>query len=375
MNFSYSALSEYLSCGLKYKFRHIDKIKEPKTPTQVFGTLIHSALQFAHSQSLVPPTLEETLDFFTRNWNAAIYDDPQEERAAFTLGIDILRRYYADNDIAAARVVALESRFRFTIGEGDDAHVISGTIDRIDRTDTGYEIIDYKTSRKAPSQEVVDNDLQLTVYARAFLERYPAERENIDNVVVSLYYVRPGIKISSRRTLEQIAALDTQVQEVAAAIAAEKFAPTVSHLCDYCGYQRLCPMQKHRFKDAVRDDNDEAVRAAIDELYELKKKMREDAARAKQLQEKIRTFMDAKGLGRAFGARAVVALSERVTRTYDPTVVRSILERAGVWDDVVSVNATALKKVLPTLPQDVRDAIEAAAQEKRSEALTIKRVA
>ncbi len=374
MRLSYSALNDYTNCALKYKFRNIDKIKEPKSKEAVFGTLIHSALQFAHSNPLVPPTLEETLDFFTRGWNADLWENPDEERAAFTHGITMLQRYYADNDIAAANVVALESRFQFDVGPEDNRHTISGIIDRIDRTENGYEIIDYKTGKTLPSQAQVDSDLQLTIYARAFLERYPAERDNLKNVTVSLYFLKHGTKLSSTRTLEDFAQMEEQVLRAVADINAGKFEPTVTPLCAWCGFQRLCPMQKHKFKDEQWDDDD--VRTAVDELMELKKKMSADRKKVAQLQEQIKRFMDDHALGRVFGdSGAVAALSERATHTYDAAAVRAILEPLGKWDTVANVNATALKKVMDDLSPQEQMAIEAARTTKTSQTLSLKRSA
>jgi len=373
MRLSYSALDDYTSCALKYKFRYVDKIKEPKSKEAVFGTLIHSALHFAHSPALVPPTLEETLDFFTRGWNADIWENEDEERAAFTQGVQMLQKYYADNDIAAATIVALESRFQFDIGPEDNRHTISGIIDRIDKTETGYEIIDYKTSKKLPSQAEADKNLQLTIYARAFLERYPKERDRLDTVTVSLYFLKHGEKISSTRTLEDLARMEEEILAAVADIEAEKFAPHVSPLCDWCGFQRLCPMQKHKFKDEAWDDDD--VRAAIDELAALKKKMTADRKKAAELQQQIVQFMKDKKLGRVFGDEAIAALSERTTYSYDVATVREALAPLGKWDDVVRVDGTALSKLLPTLDPETQHAIEQARSAKTSQTLSLKRSA
>jgi RecB family exonuclease len=156
MRLSYSGIDTYQTCGLKYKFREIDKLPEPKSKEAVFGTLIHSTMKFIHDPTLLSPTLEQALDHFSKNWNS----------------VGMLQRYYADNQPSDARVIALESRFGIEIDGGDDTkHVLSGIIDRIDKTEDGYEIIDYKTARKMPSQDKVDHDLQLTIYLRAFLER------------------------------------------------------------------------------------------------------------------------------------------------------------------------------------------------------------
>lgn len=149
MRISYSALSTYQTCPLKYKFQYVDKIKTPKSKEAVFGTLIHSTLNFVHTPGILSPALEQALDHFSKNWNSDVFESEQEERAAFSQGVEIIKRYYKDNDIAKVNIVALESPFQIKLGE----HIVSGIIDRVDRTEDGYEIIDYKTAKKMPSQK------------------------------------------------------------------------------------------------------------------------------------------------------------------------------------------------------------------------------
>ena len=158
MRVSYSAVDTYQTCPLKYKFQHIDKIKEPKSKEQVFGTLVHAVMRYVHSPALVAPTLEDAIDYFSQNWSSDVFENEIEERAAFTQGVRMIQGYYAKNDPADFTVVDLESRFQIEIGNdetglpagaerGQGKHTISGSIDRIDKTADGYEIIDYKTTK------------------------------------------------------------------------------------------------------------------------------------------------------------------------------------------------------------------------------------
>lgn len=110
MRISYSSLDTYQTCPLKYKYREIDKIKEPKSKEAVFGTLVHAVLKYVHTPSLLPPTIEQALDYFAKGWNSEVYEDEMEERAAFSQGVTIIQNYYAKNRIADYTIVDLESR-------------------------------------------------------------------------------------------------------------------------------------------------------------------------------------------------------------------------------------------------------------------------
>lgn len=198
--------------------------------------------------------------FYSKNWNAEVFGDVTEERAAFAQGVSMLQDYYKKNDPGKINIVDLESRFQVEIspakfdkvsdgGLNGETHIVSGIIDRIDKTGDGFEIIDYKTTRKLPSQEKVDNDLQLSIYLAGFLRRYPREIDNLDKIKVSLYYLKHGVKLSSARTLEQIKQSEQLIVDLINEIQKSKFEPLISGLCDWCGYQNICPMWKHKFKD------------------------------------------------------------------------------------------------------------------------------
>lgn len=373
MRISYSAFDTYKNCSLKYKFQNVDKIKEPKSKEAVFGTLVHNTLKFIHTPSLLQPKLEEALDFFSKNWNSDVFENELEERAAFSQGVAIIQNYYKKNDPAAANIVDLESRFAIEIGDEKQKHIISGIIDRIDKTEDGYEIIDYKTTKKMPSQEKVDNDLQLSVYLNAFLSRYPKEIDNLDKIKVSLYYLKHGVKLSSGRTLEQLKNANKLFLEVIAAIEEEKFEPNVTPLCDWCGYQKFCPMWKHKFKEERKIDTEE-VNNAIEEYINLKSAITSTKTRIAELSEKITQYMQQEGVERVFSEEGIIAQSVRKTFKYDEKKLRAILEPLDKWETVLKVDGIALRNIMGVLSPAVRKEVEnAKALDKETKSLTVKK--
>ena len=373
MRISYSALDTYQNCSLKYKFQNIDKIKEPKSKEAVFGTLIHSTMKFIHAPSLLPPKLEEALDFFSKNWNADVFENELEERSAFSQGVAMIQDYYKKNNIADFNIVDLESRFAIEIGNEGSQHIASGIIDRIDKTEDGYEIIDYKTTKKMPSQEKVDNDLQLSVYLNAFLSRYPKEIKNLDKITVSLYYLKHGVKLSSTRTLEQLKNADKLFLEVIAAIEEGKFEPNVTPLCDWCGYQKICPMWKHKFKEARKIDTEE-VNVAISDYINLKSAITSTKTRLAELQEKISDYMEQEGVDRVFGEEGIIAQSIRKTYKYDEKKLRDILEPLDKWEAVLKVDGIALRNILGVIsPTAQREVDKAKVLDKETKSLTVKK--
>jgi len=384
MNTSYSALDTFRTCPRKYKYQEIDRIKVPKSKEQFFGTLLHSTLKFVHSPGILSPTLEQALDFYSKNWNAQAFSDETEERAAFAQGVAMLQDYFKKNDPAKANIVDLESRFQVEVKSGPEKsgrpdneastekHIVSGIVDRIDKTNDGYEIIDYKTTRKLPSQEKVDNDLQLSIYLAGFLKRYPKEIENLDKIKVSLYYLKHGVKLSSRRSLEQIRQSEQLITDLVEAIQKSKFDPVISGLCDWCGYQNLCPMWKHKFrKKEIKEDE---IKKYIDEYISLKGEIGLKVDRVMQLQEIISQYMDSNAIEQVFSDQGRILRILRKAYKYDKEKLRAILEPLDKWEEVLKVDGIALKNTLGILPYEIRKEIEKAREvDKTSKSLVVKK--
>ncbi len=375
MRISYSALEAYRTCPLKYKFQEIDRIKTPKSKEAVFGTVLHSTLKFIHTPGIISPTLEQALDYFSRNWNSDVFDQEVEERAAFSQGVQIIQDYYKKNNPANFNIVDLESRFAIELDpeEKNNNHIISGVIDRIDKTENGWEIIDYKTAKKMPTQEKVDNDLQLSVYLKAFLRRYPKEIENIDKIKVSLYYLKHGVKLTATRTLEQLKKTDELFLETIKKIEEGKFEAQVNPLCDWCGFQNLCPMWKHKFKDQRKIDSEE-VNTAIKEYIDNKNQIASLKTKLEELQDKISQYMDQEGVERVFGENGLIARTLRKTYKYDENKIKEILAPLGKWENVVKVDGIALKNIMPVLPMEAREEIDRAKiVDKQSKSFSVKK--
>jgi len=386
MRISYSAFDTYQNCSLKYKFQNIDKIKEPKSKEAVFGTIIHGTMKFIHTPSLLPPKLEEALDYFSKNWNSDVFENELEERSAFSQGVAMIQDYYKKNNLDDFNVVDLESRFAIEIGDDNDKnpvkpstnghgarHIISGIIDRIDKTEEGYEIIDYKTNKKMPSQDKVDNDLQLSVYLNAFLSRYPKEIDRLDKITVSLYYLKHGVKLSSTRTIEQLKNANKLFLEVIAAIEEGKFEPNVTPLCDWCGYQKFCPMWKHKFKEERKMDAEE-INDAISDYINLKSTVTSTKTQLAELQEKIMQYMDQEGVGRVFSDDGIIAQTLRKTYKYDEKKLRDILEPLDKWEAVLKVDGIALRNIMGVLSSSIQKEVDSAKiLDKETKSLSVKK--
>ncbi len=109
---------------------------------------------------------------------------------------------------------------------------VGGRIDRIDKTEAGIEIIDYKTG-KSPTKKDVENDLQMTIYAMAAMNE-------TEEVKVSFYFFANQEKISSFRKKEDFEVVKSELIKKAEEISKSDFSPTPGKHCDFCEFKLIC---------------------------------------------------------------------------------------------------------------------------------------
>jgi len=361
MRISYSGLDSFSICPAKYKFQYIDRIKTPKIKEAVFGTLIHECLKVFHEPSLpLPLSEDELLKYFTEKWNADIYKDKQEESFAFYQGVDILKKYYLQNQNQKFNIINLEVSFQIPISDNKEFHQITGRIDRIDKLDDGtFEVIDYKTTKKMPAQSDVDNNFQLLIYYLGVVNRWPSLEKENRPVKLSLCYLRHGEKLSVIRKKEVIKETQQKILDLINQINKSKFEPRVNPLCDWCQYQRYCPLYKHKFiseESPALDDKE--IKEVIKEYFTIKEKQSIGNKRINELKQIINKYCDDKSIDRIFGNEGYITRLPQQRFSYNFNKVKEILEPIGKWKEILTIDKVKFKKVINSLPYDLKKQID-----------------
>lgn len=360
MRLSYSSINTYETCPQKFKFQYEDRLPTSPSPALAFGDSLHQALHRFHSRPVpVAPSLEELQEMLESVWVRDGFSDPSEERMYLDHGRQVLAQYHRENASEYRIPAALE--FRFTI-EVEGVH-LAGVIDRMDRLPGGgYEIIDYKTNRRLPPQDRIDRDLQLSIYALAAKEVWGIEPERL-----TLYYLLPGQRMSTTRTAGDADELRRRIGTVAERIGAGMFEPRENPLCDWCEFQALCPVFRHREE---RRGGDPAPRMTevVDEWIGLKREGRRVYRRIDELAGPINAFCDEHNYRRLFGTdgAAIDRRPQHITAP-DEAKLRAVLEPLGLWERVLSVDPAKVNALIEsrTLPPDVEDAVLASREEVR----------
>jgi putative RecB family exonuclease len=362
MKLSYSSISTYENCPAKYRFQYQDRLPTTSSPALSFGDALHRALYRFHDRPVpVAPSLKELHEMLESEWVGEGYRDTEEEALYREHARQVLADYHRVNAASFRIPAALE--FRFTVSV--DGVELSGVIDRLDRIPGGgYEIVDYKTSRRLPPKSVVDRDLQLSLYYLAAKEIWGIEPERL-----TLYYLLPGQRMTTFRTPADAEELRRRIATVAERIEAGMFEPRPNPLCDWCDFQHVCPLFRHKFE---REQGDPAPRMTeiVDEWISLKREDWERYRRLEELRGLINAFCEEHGYRRLYGSDGT-AIDRRPVHVTAPDDerIRGILEPLGLWERVIAVDPKRLSDLIESrsLPPAVEDALLASREEVRTQ--------
>jgi RecB family exonuclease len=230
---SYSKLNTYRQCPLRYRFTYVDRL--PRRPRRLFkaSRRIHHALMrwltYARGGT---PRWEDVLAAYDSAWGV-LQDPTLADSREYHEGLEILRGFHEANQERPCRAVLLEHRFTVPIG----SHLLTGAMDRVDATDSGYEIIDYKLDRELRTQEVVDSDLQLGLYQVGL-----QEGQGIRPEALTLYFLRHNIQRTTLRGPAETKELARWVIHTGDEIARERhWKPCVGEQCGGCDFRSFCP--------------------------------------------------------------------------------------------------------------------------------------
>lgn len=243
---SYSQISTYQQCPLKYKFQYIERRPSKPSPHLDFGNTVHDTLRDFHKEfDPKRASLEDLLNLYDKNWVAEGYENKEQEEEFKREGERMLRDYYQTAIKNPNLPLHLEEKFRFQIGDCE----IWGKIDRIDRLpDGGWEIIDYKAGKRRIKEVGLEADLnplkidenfQLSLYYLGCKEKFNKVPEK-----VSLYYLKYNQKLSTTRRPEQLRDVERIVGEVASKIREKRFEAKKGPLCPWCDHEEICPALK-----------------------------------------------------------------------------------------------------------------------------------
>ena len=247
---SWSAISTFRQCPLKYKFRYIDGLPEESVSSAlVFGTGIHTAVE-QHFQAMLSgegqPDVERLMFAYRSAWLPhdpdAIQFGSTETRASLdALAGKMLTAFLASPAASVqGRVLGVEEEIRGMLVEG--VPDLYGRVDLLTEDSDSLLITDIKTSRGRWSPEQVeDSGEQLLLYSHLASEICPGKK--VATRFLVLTKTKEPVVEEHVREVEPAAVKRTLagVERVWRAIESGVFYPAPSTMtCSGCGFRKAC---------------------------------------------------------------------------------------------------------------------------------------
>lgn len=304
--YSYSRIITFDKCPRLYKFAHIEKaaVEKPVSVELYLGNAVHRALESLYKYKVrgrIQPE-EELLKDYHKIW-----EGPDRDRIKVTrenmavddyikVGEAALSKYYKMyHPFDDGEIIGLEKNINFPL-DGENRFTIRAKLDKIiKRQDEVIEIVDYKTDSSLPSQQNLDENLQMGLYQMAVQYIWP----QFENIELKQVFLRHGVAMSTSMPgdkIEEIRHIIKQkIIEIEHARIEDNFPPKESHLCDYCVYYGLCPAKRHRLaldEGAEEEFDPEFGRNLADKYLELNEEKKKIDSEMRALKDDIVKFCE-----------------------------------------------------------------------------------
>jgi putative RecB family exonuclease len=247
---SWSAISTFRSCPLKYWFRYVAGLPEESVSSAlVFGTGIHTAIETVYRAELAgeaKPDVEQLMFAYRSAWLPHEPDEIQFGRSETRASLDALAGKMLAAFLASPaasvrrRVLGVEEEIRGALVEG--VPDLYGRIDLVTEDSDSLVLTDFKTLRgKWSTEQAEDASEQLVLYSKPAGDLAPGKKL-VTRFLVLTKTKEPVIEehLGEVRP-DRVARTVTSVERVWKAIASENFYPAPSPVgCASCGYRKAC---------------------------------------------------------------------------------------------------------------------------------------
>lgn len=268
---SSTRINSFLSCKQKYWFSYFQKLPKISNPAFKLGLAVHESLELAgriwmEKKKFTEADTKKVLG----KYDEVSIREGMEEYETHLEGKELVKKRLS-NFVIGEEILGLEVKFGFW-GEDAGPQITSkygvplmGAIDKAEKYDDDtILIVDYKTSRTAPTQSQMRNDIQLSIYDLVARKVWPEYKR----VVLSLDLLKSDVLYTYRTDPEReefeiyLKALYDQML----ALKEEDVKATLNMFCpwcdykDYCStYQRACKKSNYSFLPTMNYTDDQLV--------------------------------------------------------------------------------------------------------------------
>jgi CRISPR/Cas system-associated exonuclease Cas4 (RecB family) len=249
---SVSQVQKYLKCPQQYEFRYVSKLPETKNGSLILGSAFHKGMQTASITKALQGEImstDDVLDVYSQAFDYSKENDEIEwgdddPGLVKDNGTKMMAKYYEEYGsqivpfVDAEGLPFVERKHTFEIVPGLK---VFGIMDVI--TDDGF-IRDYKTSSKSPSQNIIDEKIQLPVYSMMYRDLFGQKESGVGfDYIVNLKKEKKAMRLETEGPIDdnRIERTKQTFVGVAKSISAGIFYPNEeSNSCGYCSFKKIC---------------------------------------------------------------------------------------------------------------------------------------
>ncbi|HZD24070.1 MAG TPA: PD-(D/E)XK nuclease family protein, partial [Acidimicrobiia bacterium] len=231
-----SQAESYKRCPRRYVLERRMRLGDSTSVYAHFGDLAHRVLELAEAEVIGTgkrhAELSRVLEILDQVWEQADFGSPQLDVAWKAKATEMLTKLY-ERWPGKGEPVEVELSVMSEI----DGVTWIGRVDRLERTDDGLRVVDYKTGSTAMKVDDAAESLQLGFYARSVGDK----RGEV--VASEMWYPRTNAKSVTTRqlALHRLEEITGTMVDITAQISSEDWTPRVSEDCKRCDFRRSCP--------------------------------------------------------------------------------------------------------------------------------------
>ncbi len=227
---SYSGIATYLECPRQYWYRYEERLPVVQSAEAVHGVILHEVLRRAGEARQEGKRVSAALlrSIHADVWRTTPFPDELRAATFKRNGLAELETHRKAGGFSDAPAY-LEHPFNVPV----DGWRLRGVIDRIDRTESGWRIIDFKSGRPVARRR---RDLQLALYAIGATSAL-----RLDPLQAEVVYLATGESVRVEHVDALVHNAQRETEAVVDGIKSGQFeARPERHRCRLCPYRLAC---------------------------------------------------------------------------------------------------------------------------------------
>jgi putative RecB family exonuclease len=241
-----SRLLAWVDCPRRYRLQYLDRPSPParaqRAHTSV-GVAVHNALRDWWDLAPAERTPQAGAELVRTSWIDVGFRDGDQSLEWRARAQQHVTAYLTEVD-PAAQPLGIER----TVSLKTESLALQGRIDRLDERPEGLTVVDYKTSRVAPTDDDARTSLPLALYAAAVWKMFRRRC-----VRVELHHLPSGSVAVHEHTGDSLKRKIAEAESIASdarraeedyaehGVDSGRFPANVGPLCQWCDFRAHCP--------------------------------------------------------------------------------------------------------------------------------------